>query len=422
MALNGAAAHAQSFPAEASLRGASEAAKVLFVDDDSNVLAAYSRQLRKRFSFFTAQGGAEALKLAKSEGPFAVVVSDMKMPVMNGVELLQEFARLSPDSVRMMLTGNADQETAVRAVNDGHIFRFLTKPCLPEELAGAIEAGLAQYALITAERELLEKTLAGSVKVLVDVLALVDPEAFSRTRLLRELAGEIAGQLGHRGFWQLDLAAMLSPIGRITLPAEVTAKLAAGRRLDSDEQAMVARLPEISRDLIANIPRLQEVSEIIYYQGKGHDGSGFPERLVTGPEIPLGARILRLANDLVSASGGQPCNRAVVRALGAEAQRYDPAVLAAVRTLYLDGDDEDEAAQPVEPLALPISRLRSGDVLTSDIETEAGQLILAGGAELTQVLIEKLRNLHKLRHLREPVYVLRPSPASSASQHAAAAS
>ena len=397
--------------------------RVLIVDDDSNILAAYTRQLRKQFSLFTAQGGAHALELVKHEGPFAVVVSDMQMPVMNGVELLRRFAQLTPDCVRMMLTGNADQQTAVRAVNDGHIFRFLTKPCPPEALAAAIDAGLAQYALVTAERELLEKTLAGSVKVLVDVLSLVDPEAFSRTRLLRELSGEIAGQLGHQGFWQLDMAAMLSPIGRITLPPEVTAKLRSGHRLDHDEQAMVARVPEISRDLIANIPRLQEVSEIIYYQGKGYDGSGFPEQPIAGPDIPLGARILRLASDLVAACAGQPCSRAAVRALGASAPRYDPAALAAVQALYLgDGDEQTEAEPLVEPVPLPVSRLRSGDMLTSNIETQANQLILAAGAELTQALVEKLRNLHKLRHLKEPIYVMRDAPAGTAPQEAAAAS
>lgn len=383
--------------------------RILFVDDDANVLASYTRQLRKRFKFVTAQGGDAALAAVGSDGPFAVVVSDMQMPGMNGVELLGRFAELHPDTVRMMLTGNADQQTAMDAVNAGRIFRFITKPCPPEDLAAAIDAALAQYRLLNAERELLEQTLAGSIKVLVDVLSLVDPEAFGRTRLLRGMTRKIAGHLKLPNLWQLDMAAMLSPIGRITLPNEVTAKLRKRVKLDADERAMVARVPEISRDLIANIPRLQDVSEIIYYQAKGFDGSGFPEGQAEGEDIPVGARVLRLVNDLVKLSAGQPKDPEAWERLNGRAQLYDPQVLAAARALYAgDSQDKPDGAQEKSE-AMTFGRLRPGDLLASNIETADDQLILAAGNELSEALLEKLRNLHRVRTLKEPIYVVRPS-------------
>lgn len=395
--------------------------KILFVDDDANVLASYTRQLRKRFKFVTAQGGEAALAAAQSDGPFAVIVSDMQMPGMNGVELLGKFAELYPTTVRVMLTGNADQQTAMDAVNDGHIFRFITKPCPPEDLASAIDAALAQYRLLNAERELLEQTLAGSIKVLVDVLSLVDAEAFGKTRLLRGMTRKIAGQLKLPNLWQLDMAAMLSPIGRITLPNEITAKLRKRVKLDEDERAMVARVPEISRDLIANIPRLQDVSEIIYYQAKGFDGSGFPEGDVKGEDIPIGARVLRLVNDLVKLSAGQPKDPEAWEQLNGRAQLYDPTVLAAARALYAS-ESQDEAAETQEKReAMTFGRLRPGDLLASNIETSDDQLILAAGNELSEALLEKLRNLHRVRKFKEPIYVVRPPASDTAPEKPTAA-
>src|SRR6184192_4097590 len=106
-----------------------------------------------------------------AQGPYVVVVADMQMPGMNGVQFLTKAEAFSPDTVRIMLTRNADQKTAADAVNQGHVFRFLNKPCSPEQLAVTLTAGLKQYKLITAERELLESTLNGSVKLLTDILS-----------------------------------------------------------------------------------------------------------------------------------------------------------------------------------------------------------------------------------------------------------
>ena len=119
--------------------------RILLVDDEPNVLHALTRQLRKRFDLRTAESGEAALRLLKTEGPFAVIVSDMRMPEMNGVELLATVKTLYPDTVRLMLTGNADQETAIEAVNSGQIFRFLTKPWNDEQIKEEIRGALRHW-------------------------------------------------------------------------------------------------------------------------------------------------------------------------------------------------------------------------------------------------------------------------------------
>ena len=119
--------------------------KILFVDDEQHLLDAMRRQFRGRFSVVTALGGHEGLRTLQTEGPFAVIVSDFKMPLMNGVEFLARSREVSPDSVRIMLTGYAEHQTAIDAVEKGHVFHFLTKPCDNETLSSALSAALDLY-------------------------------------------------------------------------------------------------------------------------------------------------------------------------------------------------------------------------------------------------------------------------------------
>lgn len=132
--------------------------KILFVDDEINILNAFQRQLRKRFEFDVSADPASALQSLRSNGPYAVIVSDMQMPGMNGVQFLGKVREQAPNSVRIMLTGNADQQTAMDAVNQGAIFRFLNKPCSTDDLCEVLAAGIAQYRLVTAEKDIHEKT------------------------------------------------------------------------------------------------------------------------------------------------------------------------------------------------------------------------------------------------------------------------
>jgi DNA-binding NtrC family response regulator len=129
--------------------------KILFVDDNTIILSAFQLQLRKRYAVSVASSGQLGLDMMKQEGPFAVVISDMRMPQMDGFTFLKKAQEISPDSVLMMLTGNADQKTAIDAVNNDNVFRFITKPCQSELLISSIDAALKQSRLIHAEKKLL---------------------------------------------------------------------------------------------------------------------------------------------------------------------------------------------------------------------------------------------------------------------------
>src|ERR1700729_3279018 len=135
--------------------------RVLFVDDEPNVLEGIQRTLRKQVELKTASSGAEALRLIGESGPFALVVSDMRMPVMNGAQFLAKVREQEPDTVRMILSGQADFQSTIAAVNEGPIYQFLRKPCPSEELLAAVQDGLNQHRLLTVEKVLLEQTLSG---------------------------------------------------------------------------------------------------------------------------------------------------------------------------------------------------------------------------------------------------------------------
>lgn len=131
--------------------------KILLVDDELNVLIAYQRNLRSRFDLSIAESGEAGLAVINESGPFAVIVSDYNMPIMNGIEFLRNVKNLAPDSIRIMLTGQADLQSAINAVNEGNVFRFLTKPCSHELLLNSLESAVEQYRLVTVEKVLLEK-------------------------------------------------------------------------------------------------------------------------------------------------------------------------------------------------------------------------------------------------------------------------
>jgi response regulator RpfG family c-di-GMP phosphodiesterase len=380
--------------------------KVLLVDDDPAILEALSRHLRKRFDIQTALGGEEALVLVEAEDPFAVVMCDMTMPVINGIEVLDRFRERSPDTVRMMLTGNADQRTAVEAVNRGNIFRFFNKPCSAEEIAGGLDQGIQQYRLIRAERELLEKTLAGSVKVLTDILSMADHASFGRAAAVRDWAREIAPHLQFQDPWRLEIAAMLAPIGRIAIPAEILKKADTGMELSPREKAMVERVPEIGRDLVANIPRMAEVAEIVYYQHRGFDGSGFPEGGAVGTDIPAESRLLRILGDLACLFDGETPDSALIGHLKKAPDPYCPVTLRAVEE-WVAREQAKGKKGGNETMVLSVDLLEPGHVLLEDLKTPNGHLVLSAGARLSEIQVQRLRNFQEAWEFKSPVRVTR---------------
>jgi response regulator RpfG family c-di-GMP phosphodiesterase len=377
------------------------AEKILFVDDDPNILSSFKRTLRKHYAIETALGPEEGLRAVRGNTAYALIISDLRMPVMDGIQFLTKVREICPDTIRMILTGNADLQAAMDAVNQGNIFRFLTKPCPPETLVMAIQAGLQQYRLVKAEKELLEKTLRGAIQVMADVLSLVNPEAFGRASRLRRYARDIGTRLQVPKLWQLETAAMLSQIGCVILTEEALQKVFTGQPLSAEEEQLYSMYPSVGADLIAKMPRLQDVSEIIAYQEKRFDGSGVPKDERYGETIPLGARILKVVLDFDALeSSGLPRAAALLQ-MKRRRGWYDPRVLEALEDVL-----GDEARFQVKEMA--VQDLQLGMIVGQDVLSLKGVLLIKKGQEITPALLERLRNFAKTVGILEPIRVLLP--------------
>jgi response regulator RpfG family c-di-GMP phosphodiesterase len=377
--------------------------KILCVDDDPHILQGYKRALRKDFDISIAEGGEEGLALIKSQGPFAVIVSDMRMPGMDGARFLACVKDVAPESVRMMLTGNSDQQTAIDAVNEGSIFRFLNKPCPPEILAQALTAGLEQYRLITAEKQLLEETLNNSLQVLVDILALINSTAFSRATRVKRLAREIAERLGMRNPWEVEIAAMLSQIGCITVPEETLLKIAKCEPLTGMEMNLYHQHPQVGHDLIARIPRLETVAQIIAHQNRRMSDDGEYHQTLNRASVPtMGARILKVVLDYDNLLNTGHLPYDAIREMAGRSGWYDASVLASLKEFIHTNVEEYITTK------LNVSELKPGMVLAQPLISTRGALLLSAEQEITLSLLLRLTNFAQAGLIDPEISVRQP--------------
>ncbi len=375
--------------------------RILLVDDEQNLLDSLKRQLRRKFAVETALGPQNGLAVLMEKGPFAVIMSDLRMPGMDGIQFLSRVRGVYPDSVRMILTGNADVESAIQAVNEGNVFRFLRKPCETETLANVLRQGLEQYRLVTAERELLEKTLRGSIKVLTDLLSMVNPEAFGRSSRIKRYACDVAAQMGVSDLWKIETAAMLSQIGCVALPEQVLSKIHQNRELAEEEVKIFSSHPKIAAGLLSHIPRMEGIAETILHQSRNYDGSGFPEEEGAERQIPLGARILKVVLDFDALESNGVLKGNALRQLRKRQGCYDPAALDALeRALGM------EAKYVVQ--SMPLKDLREHMIFADDVTTLKGRLLVTRGHEVSPLLIERLKNFARNSGIKEPLKVFVP--------------
>lgn len=378
--------------------------RILFVDDDPNVLEAYRRRLQSVLHVETAEGGAEGLRMITEKGPFAVVVADLRMPGMDGIEFLARVKEAAPNTVRIMLTGNADVNVAIQAVNEGDIFRFLTKPCLGDVLGNSLVAAIDQYRLVTAEKELLEGTLKGTVELLAEILSWVDPEAFGRTVQLRSHAKALGTALKVDDLWELELAATLSQIGYMAVPHDVLVRAYTRQRLNEEERDALQSVPAVAQELIARIPRLDSVARVVLYQHKLFNGAGFPKDSVAGKDIPLASRILKVALDMIDLEAQGRPKKEALQEMGKREGWYDPRVLHAAMQVFSGAADAAESAALSE-FVFSLGDLRPGLMLGEDVTTADGRLLVREGTLITDALLVRIRKFASLVGVREPIRV-----------------
>jgi response regulator RpfG family c-di-GMP phosphodiesterase len=379
--------------------------RVLFIDDDERILAGFRRNLHGAFDVETAAGPEVGLSMVKDNPPYAVVVSDLRMPGMDGITVLSKVREMRPDTVRVMLTGFADLEAAIAAVNEGNIFRFLTKPCETGSLSSALTAAAEQYRLVTSERELLEGTLRGSLKVLSEVLSLLRPEIYGRISRIAPYVRSMSRLCADPAPWQTEAAAMLCLLGYIVLPEALVVRVERGRALSPEDAAAYQQHAAVAAKLVANIPRMGGVAKTIAYQEKNFDGKGFPADAVRGKDIPVGARILRVLLDFDRLVASGQIKSDAYKTIKQGAGIYDPDVVVAF------GEVLGEEGKHVV-VQMPIIKLREKMILAEELfVTRGGQQVkvLPKGYELSGVALEHIAKLARYDSIKDPIKVIIPS-------------
>ncbi len=369
-------------------------ARVLCVDDEQNVLDALERNLGEFFEVVTANGGEAGIEALGEQGPFDVVISDMRMPGMNGAVFLAHARRMAPDTVRFLLTGQSDAAAARDAINEGQIARYLEKPCPTDRLTAVIEEACEQRRRALAERELLESTVAGSIKLLTEVLALTAPSCFRDSAAVVGMVEHMCAKLGLVDTWKFRTAASLHALGFVALPAELVEKYAAGAKLADAEQKQLATVPEVGFRLLREIPRFTEVAEIVRRHRE-------PIPSTAEDDVARGAAMVGIARAVLTASGPTRRVAQVARAIASQHNALGRSLLALL--------DDYQARRPTEEvLQLKVSELRPGMVLEADLVTRSGTVLFSSGNTLNAPVLERIRRYAENAPLREPVLARMP--------------
>lgn len=374
--------------------------KVLFVDDDENLLIIHKRNYRNVFHILTANSAEQGLSELKYNEDITVIVSDYDMPGMNGIEFLSKVKEIRPNIVRVIITGRADLNMAIDAVNEGSLFRFITKPCEREKLQTTISQCIEQYKLIASEKELLEQTLRGSVKVLIDILTVSNPTVFNRSIQVREYVKRILKRMNMPESWEIDIACLLSKIGCIGIPNNILEKKYKGIELNPEEELIILSQAEIGKSLLKNIPRLGLISEIISLQYKPVEEINKFKSSFTNETLFLIPKLLKILNDyFLFIDQGKDSTNAIEILLKNKIE-YDNELVKILDT-ELGGK---QLGYVLDSIA--INELKEGMILAEDIFDEHKFKIFSKGIVLSGIYISKLRNYSRVQDFTEKIKVL----------------
>lgn len=373
-------------------------ATILIVDDDDNLLLSFERNFRSIYTVLTASSGKDGLHTVIENKKVALVISDMNMPEMDGVEFLSRVKQINPTITRIMLTGKADLNVAIQAVNEGSIFRFLTKPTTPDKLKKIIDDGLEQFRLINSEKVLLNQTLNGSLDILNEVLSLTNPVAFGKSSRIKKIVQHILNAVNLENGWQYELAATFCLIGFISIPQPIQEKIYKNIELDKAESELVEKTPQIAHDLIKRIPRFESIAEMIKNQNRPFHQ--YPDS--AEDPISIGGQILKLAKDLDGLiTSGMPQDEIKFKLIKDVERNYNPHLTVTLLDYFAEADY-------FEHMALNVADLEIGMILDQDVFSNAGALLLVKGQEITETVLPRIINFQRYVGVLQPIRILYP--------------
>jgi len=416
--------------------------RLLCVDDEPNILSSLRRLFRQAgYQVAVANGGAEGLQALENEH-FDLVISDMRMPEMDGAQFLAQVRTRWPETIRILLTGYADITSTVDAINKGQIFRYISKPWDDNDILLIIRHALERKELerekarlealtlrqneelkelnasleqkvqartteLAGANEKLKNSFLTSIKVFANLIDLRESSLAGHSRRVADLARKIANklELSPRDAQDVFVAGLLHDIGKIGLPDILLTR--AVTQMTGEDLGQYRKHPVKGEQSLMALAELRGVAKLIRSHHERFDGQGYPDALA-GLAIPIGARILALANDF----DGLQIGIVAARRLNPEAakkmivdgrgKRYDPLVVDAF--LEITGSVEKERSNNNE-IAIPVSELKPGMALARDLVSRDGVLLLAADYLLDANLIRQIRDFEASDGVRLIVYI-----------------
>jgi response regulator RpfG family c-di-GMP phosphodiesterase len=376
---------------------AQERTTVLLVDDENEILEALALQLRRDHKVLTAHNGDDALRVLSEQGPVAAVISDLRMPGMDGVELLRRVQLEYPDTTRVLHTAQDDLNAAIAAINNGGVYRYLAKPVKTDDLRATVHDAVELYGRSTTERHLLDTTLKSSIQAVFGCLELASPVAFARAGRIRTRVAELCAMMQLEALWEIEVAAMASQLGAVTIPPSVLSKLDKGLPCTEEEQTMIDAMPGVAIELLKGIPMMEDVLEIV--RGLGKDRITSPTR-PQSPLIEAAIDVIRTAMDFETLeSRGMEVESAI-----AVLECRDNSALNVLSALREVNGLDKVAERQVR--GLKVAELEVGMRVAEDIAATNGLVLIGRGMIVTSLLLDRLDNYARMIEIIEPVLAI----------------
>lgn len=415
---------------------------ILCVDDEPSILSALRRLFRaKGFQVHVAEGGQAGLAVLAAE-PIDLVISDMRMPEMDGVMFLEQVRQRWPDTMRLLLTGYADITSIMGAINRGEIYRYIAKPWDDNDIILIVRSALQQRAMeqeqrrlqaliaaqneelkvlnftlevkvaertaelkqangaLVAANEQLKSNFITSIKIFTSLIELRGSHLAGHSRRVADLARRLAQKLGmdNKPAQEIFVAGLLHDIGKVGFDDDMLNTPVS--MLNTAQLQAFRKHPSRAAQLLFPLPELKGAAETIASQLEWYDGNGYPDGLI-GKSIPMGARILLVASDFDSLQIGTLAQRKLAPAKALEAimdgrgKRYDPDVVSALAYLMGEAEQSTGVVRPTVDAPRKVRDLLPGMVLSRDLMTPSGLLMLTAGHVLDDAVISKIMDFEK---------------------------
>ncbi|MEC7201273.1 MAG: response regulator [Verrucomicrobiota bacterium] len=357
---------------------------ILFVDDEPSVLESLRRVVETHYPATFVKSAKEAIEAFEQQGPFAMVISDFRMPNLNGAELLLEIRNRDPDVVTMLFTGAAGFDDVSEAVRMGQIYRLIGKPCGAKEMLQNLEDGFRQYDAIRAEKNLLEQTLNGAVSALTTILSATEPLFFGRAQRVKKLAFKLADHMGIHDQWRLELASTFAYLGYLNLPPAMQERVYHKRIVPDKVTHLIEGFPRFAADLVKKIPRLEKIGNIIISIPRDYDTNWQEEE-----HVRRLASVIRLANDFDEYSEAHYGPKAIHQKLKDRQHQYLPGAMEAL------GNVIDLEIDSLPEIEIPLRQIQIGMTLRQDIRLTDGLLLASKGTVIDEVVVELMDNYRR---------------------------